>query len=319
MFENRIKVITLNVWHFEFMREERAQRIGREILRRNADIVMLQEVPFEDNEKALYSEFLNTIVDITGLVPAIAESHEVKNSTYRDGIVILAKESIKVKEAGWAYKPENLENPDFPHRGVYAVLEKEGHVINVFSIHGAWGGTLAHLREAEVIRINNHAEVLEEKYKDYSPITILGGDLNCNADSASIRFLEGSQSLNNEGAFWVDAWKQCHPDRPNENTLSGDCKLFHMTATKVGIKYSEYNPSRRIDYLFSKGWVYGRPGMPVNAEICFKDEDELGYTVSDHYGLDVDFWLGERSVIGYHSCHGLEWVSNPMNAPVLTI
>jgi hypothetical protein len=59
----------------------------------------------------------------------------------------------------------------------------------------------------------------------------------------------------------------------------------------VGIEFPELLPDRRIDYVWTYGWAYGRPGCPVAMQRSFTDTTRYGYPASDHYGLTVDFWV----------------------------
>lgn len=274
-----LKIVTLNVWHFNIERVARAVRIGREIKRLEADVVLLQEVPFETREGE--SEFLEIIRQEAGMKIShegiFAEVKDRQGYIYYDGIATLS--NLPVIEQGIAHQLPGEE----VHQSSYVVFNDEEQFFTVFNVHGIWGGHLAHKRESQFKSISTHASILEEHYSGNGIFTVLGGDFNTEPDSSVMRYLKGLQGLGESGAYWIDAWELC--GEGEGTTSTPHMKLFSETAKSIGNQYPQDTPERRIDYIMTKGWLYGRRGMPLSIDLCFTEEDKNGYTVSDHYGL----------------------------------
>ncbi len=109
--------------------------------------------------------------------------------------------------------------------------------------------------------------------------TILGGDLDAEPDAASLRFLQGRQSLNGESVAFVRAWDAVHPGEPC-GTLDPGNGL--VASTMVGWPY------REIDHILIRCGRDGLSTLLVEAcELAF-DEPRDGVWASDHYGLVAD-------------------------------
>lgn len=271
----------MNVWHFPTDRKVRAAKIARELEVLDADYVLLQEVPYTDNGE---SEFLNDIVEYTGY--QVAAGHGMLPITnhgprYLSGLAILSK--APVLESGISYAPTSTQGT---YQSNYAVLNENGKAVILFNIHGFWGGNMAHKREAQIKEINRHATWLEKTYSDMKPIVLLAGDFNSEPESSVIRYLKGLQSIGSDGAYWVDSWD--YAGQGEGFTSTPKLRYFSDTANSVGIANPSATPERRIDYIFSKGWNYGRAGTPLKTTLCFTEECSNGYTVSDHYGVSAE-------------------------------
>jgi endonuclease/exonuclease/phosphatase family metal-dependent hydrolase len=129
-----------------------------------------------------------------------------------------------------------------------------------------------------------------DQYKDHNPLAILTGDFNTLPGSDTNRYLNGLGAGANGGyTFWTEAFALA--GNPEEaTTVSAGNHWAQLTARSVGIEFPEMLPDRRIDYVWTYGWAYGRPGCPVAMQRSFTDTTRYGYPASDHYGLTVDFW-----------------------------
>lgn len=280
-------IVSFNVWHFRKDREKRAQRIGEDIKSLNPDIVLLQEIPFDEHGDT--SDFLHQISEESGL--AVAHSAPFQKITkdgapYMEGLAILS--NLPILEIGIAKSPKPDKEIGMPYQSSYAVFEDNEKTIVAFNVHGAWGGHKGHNRDKQFKKISQHADELEKKYSETNPVIVLGGDFNTEPDSSVIRYLKGLQPLGNHGAYWVDAWEQA--GEGEGITSSPKLKYFHDTALFVGIAYPEFSPARRIDYIFTKGWNYGRRGMAIQTKLCFDKVNSDGYTPSDHFGVVTKLW-----------------------------
>lgn len=276
-----LKVLTLNMLHKDFLREERVHRIAEEINALELDIVILQEVPFELDGQ---SKTLDYLADATGLFVSARNLH-FTHKGYDSGSAILSR--FPAVESGKTLCPDDEGNRHYD--SCYTVLETEARPVIVFAIHSAWGGVNEVYRERQALFLDKHAQELEIKYADREPFTILGGDMNAQPENNCIRFLTGQASLNGTGTLWIDSWKYLNPDLPGY-TVVPENALAYKTAIDVGLLRPELIPPRRIDYLMVRGWAYGRAGCPLNIELVMQDEDADGYTPSDHYGIFSTFW-----------------------------
>jgi|GEM_PF-2075481 hypothetical protein len=114
--------------------------------------------------------------------------------------------------------------------------------------------------------------------------------LNTLPGSDTNRYLAGQGAgANGAYTFWTDAFAVV--GNPEEApTVATANQWAQQTARGVGIEFPEMLPDRRIDYVWTYGWAYGRPGCPVAMQRSFTDTTRYGYPASDHYGLTVDFW-----------------------------
>lgn len=271
----------LNLLHSPFRFQERMTRIGSETALINPDIFCAQEVFFENGNESLA---LDIISEATGLKTVSVQPHFERYGKF-SGTAIMS--SWPVIESGDGRAPTDGEAG---YNSCYAVLESpSGRPVIVFSVHGAWGGHRENVREQKFLAINAHATELEIKYSDRNPLTLIAGDFNTRPDSSSMRFMRGLQSLHGQGTYWTDAWEALG-EGPGYTSEPSANKLAVKTALEGGIFLPQILPGRRIDYIMVKGWTYGKIGSPIEVSIDYKEKDDEGYTVSDHYGLTTKIW-----------------------------
>jgi len=86
------------------------------------------------------------------------------------------------------------------------------------------------------------ARLVEEMVGNDSCHVVLAGDFNADAESASVRFWSGRQSLGSTSVCYRDAWEEAHPGEPGH------------TFTPRNPLVSENKPAlrrgRRMDYVF---------------------------------------------------------------------
>lgn len=170
----------------------------------------------------------------------------------------------------------------------YATTEIDGQLINVFSAHLAWGGNTEARRLQQAEHIDRIAEKLERSYPD--SISILGGDLNAQPESRTIRFLTGVDLniTNDESTLWVDAWTEAGSKENWTTSSNSTNSLGRITAFHANIAYPGMVPDRRIDYIMTRGWAYGKPGYPLKFDYLI---DPKKVEVSDHNGIMADMML----------------------------
>lgn len=127
------------------------------------------------------------------------------------------------------------------------------------SWHGHWGALGQRERLGEACSLATRAD-MEAEERDGIEFQLLGGDLNAEPDEDAIRFLMGHGAADTgRYAYYVEAQetaRMLHGTEPFPTSLAdGQCAT--ETAMPHGIDM-RFMPSRRIDYLFSRGWRYGQ-------------------------------------------------------------
>lgn len=140
--------------------------------------------------------------------------------------------------------------------------------LTVCSYHGIWGATMQgeRLRETRLL----------DRLLPHDGITLLLGDFNASAGESAVRLLAG---LTEAGTYWTEAQETAlmlgRLDRSLPTALPGTAPKAAETGRTVGLNPA-YLPGRRIDFMFSRGWNYGRRGGWTG---CFTAE---ATDLSDH-------------------------------------
>jgi endonuclease/exonuclease/phosphatase family metal-dependent hydrolase len=285
MEKNTIKLATWNLLWGDYDYKARFEEAAEHL--READIVCLQEVR-EDNSYHIgieLAKYLN--LKVSANVFFSDQSFDTSTSeTIRTYLAILSK--YETLESGLS----ELGSGEY---GVvaYSILNTEHRPTLVITAHLQWGGEQEYNRLVQAELINNFARKKEaEMIKKYNtnPITILAGDLNTEPTAQTINYLAGKYARNLEDqTYWVDAWSFANPGDEGYTSVPAENQI----AYKVGLSHVlEPNmiPARRIDYVFIKGWTYGKPGHALAAKLL-GTRSLLGETLaSDHYGILVDLW-----------------------------
>lgn len=280
--EHLLRVTTLNINHHPAELERRTGLACDELGALRPQILCLQEVTFEPDGT---SRQLETITAETGLAVVAAQAQHRSEHGHLSGNAILS--TLPRLEGG----PIVLGTPGAPlERADYAVLQvPTGQAIIVVSAHLHWGGTMEHKRLAQMTAIDGRVKALMDRYKDRHPVALLAGDLNTEPDSDTNRYLSGRGAGANGGyTYWTDALTAGDP--AEATTVAAGNHWAQATARMVGIEFPELLPDRRIDYVWTYGWAYGKPGCPVAMQRSFTDTTRYGFPASDHYGLTVDLW-----------------------------
>ncbi|MET4144264.1 endonuclease/exonuclease/phosphatase family protein [Arthrobacter sp. UYCo732] len=281
--EHLLRVTTLNINHAPDEVERRTGLACDELGSLLPAVLCLQEVRFETDGGSVQ---LDTIAAETGLPVVSARAQHATRDGALSGNAILSY--LPVLESGSIA----LATPEARvTRADYAVLQAAtGQTLIVVSAHLAWGGDQEAARLTQMTSIDGRVRMLMARYKDQNPVAILAGDLNTAPGSDTNRYLNGHGAGSNGGyTFWTEAFATV--GNPEEAaTVAAGNRWAQSTARGVGIEFPEMLPDRRIDYVWTYGWAYGKPGCPVAMQRSFTDTTRYGYPASDHYGLTVDFW-----------------------------
>lgn len=190
-------------------------------------------------------------------------------------------------------KPEHIELP--PNQGerakastVVSLILKSpsGRLWRVGSTHLAWGGFSegSRLKQIQAIeRIARQSEITSTE----ELVQVICGDFNAQPGSSTLRYITGSDAdAEGNSTLWVDAWatREIAPGYTSTN----DNPMSVATARSVGILDPSLIPNRRIDYIFTRGYAYGKPGCPLDVKLLDRPfENQYG---SDHYGIVANLW-----------------------------
>jgi endonuclease/exonuclease/phosphatase family metal-dependent hydrolase len=108
---------------------------------------------------------------------------------------------------------------------------------------------------------------------------VLAGDFNAAADSASVRFWTGRQSLGDTSVCYRDAWESIHPGEEG-HTFSPRNPLA------IGGEWAR-EQGRRIDFIMVRCGSYGPSLDVVSCQRIF-DEPVGGVWATDHFGVVAD-------------------------------
>ena len=246
-----LRVLSMNVLHgfpdFEAL-EERLELIAGAIRAHDADLVLLQEVPwtFRLGDGAAY------LAGRTGLNHASLRANGNRwTILFEEGAAILSRFPLD-DVAGIELRPRA---GFFEHRVVlYARVETSQGRLDAFSTHLTNGDAEVNRGQVESLRrfVESRAGAL----------FVVGGDFNAHEDSPQIRAL---------AARWTDAWRAAHPDRAGPTCCADP---------RAG---PEERPDERIDFVFVSHQAAVRSGRRVLQDPIRRESGWL--RASDHLGL----------------------------------
>lgn len=280
---HKLRIGTFNAMHIRHSIAERTELLCNEVKQSRHDIFCMQEVMFEQDGSSIQ---LKNLAFDSGLNIVTAIPQAYRKDGNRTGNAILSR--LRVLESG----NFSLRAEAYIEDGTYAVFEHPSNrVVIAINVHLAWGGDKERERLMQATALDYKTKSLMEQYADRNPMVVLAGDFNTTPDADTMRFLKGSGAGSNARyTYWTDAFDVVgYPG--NEVTSSRDNFWAQSTAMESGIQLPQFIPNRRIDYILTYGWQYGKPGSPLRLSRSFTDKAKYGFTASDHFGLDADFWV----------------------------
>lgn len=269
-----LRIASINILNEPLGNDDRYLRLGRHLKEEKVEVVALQEVvDNEALEEALRNygfKYFHFGTPFCREGDINYDCNAIASKTPFDGHEII---DFNVEERNAAV--------------VKFVIDKKN--LYLASAHFAWGSDSEYKRLKQAMQLDSFAAY---KQATEDAVFILGGDLNADENHRTIRYLKGYDlALNKTSTLWVDAFT--FNKNIDEWATSDQGKDFYgpRTAFRHGINNPEMLPARRIDYLMSRGWVYGKVGCPINYKrfggVTAGGEREL----SDHYGIIADFLL----------------------------
>lgn len=270
----RLRVLTLNIWHREAPWEQRSALIRRGIRALDPDIIAFQEVLQLRVEGALMNQADELLRELPyryvfGAAQTIASGFELGN-------VIAAKHPLGEHEVVALPGKESGETRSVVHVRVSTPLGE----VPVFATHLNWKLHHGALRVRQVERL---VDLIELRASDETYPAILMGDLNAEPDSDEIRFLRGFASLHGRSTHFADAW-----------SYGGDGSPGFTFDRRNPYAARSHEPPRRIDYIFVRGPDSKWRGEPLSTRLVF-DQPEGGVWASDHFGLFSELSAGPET------------------------
>lgn len=242
----------------------------------DCDVVLIQEAAFNARVNGTRVDSAQILADELGMQVVTTGVNLVRGAT-TTGVAILT--SLPTRE-GAAHDFADGVSGQY----VSAVVEAGESQYGFLTTHLGWGGQREGVRLQQAVEMNLLAD---QMMTGANVATVfLGGDLNTEPDSATSGFLRGVHPVEGHESLWVDAWRAVG-EGPGF-TQTPDNVWARGTALSVGIYDPQQIPPRRIDYLYSRGFAYGRVGAPLRAEVRGR-MPKTGIHASDHLALVVDF------------------------------
>ncbi len=266
-----VRTVTFNVLSYDHAEPSRRREVAAAGLRAlRPDIVALQE---------------------TTLGVGIDEAHELLGEDYhvQEHASRPADEVGSVLASRWPISPVAVIDlavlPRVPSAAALAASvnlpDPFGSALLVHQ-HAAFQYGYTAEREMQALTCARRIEELAGRYRH----VIVLGDFNDDADSASVRFWTGKQSLDGFGVHYQDAWRAAHPRVPGETFVP------HNPLVRTGELPLE--AGRRIDYVLIRSGPYG-PSLRVLDARLVLDEPVNGVWASDHFGVLADLTVPSHS------------------------
>ena len=160
----------------------------------------------------------------------------------------------------------------------FARVETAHGPLPVFATHLTHQLHLASARRAQVRALVEHVEALAPI--DEMPSVLLG-DFNADPESDEMRFLRGHTTIDGISVYFADCW------------AATELGLGHTYSRENLYALRSHEPSRRIDYIYSRGPDRYLRGEPIATRIAL-DHRTNGVWPSDHYAVVADIYAAKR-------------------------
>jgi endonuclease/exonuclease/phosphatase family metal-dependent hydrolase len=261
----RLKVLTLNIWHRERDWEARRSLIRREIEALQPDVVGLQEVlrlstqAGPRSQAHELSEGLGYAVEY-GCAQRLGSHLELGNA-------LLSRHPMHDPEVRTLPGEETGETRSV----LYTRVATPQVEVPVFVTHLNWKLHHGAVRRRQVQALVDFMDERAPIGTTYPPI--LMGDLNAEPESDEIRWLKGLATIEGRSVFLADAW-----------SYGGDGGPGFTFDRKNPNAARSHEPPRRIDYVFVRGPDKAFRGEPLATRVVF-DAPEGEVWASDHFGV----------------------------------
>lgn len=281
------EVSTWNILGDRHDRQARLEIVARELFK--TDICAIQEVVFNGNDNSSAHQLADlSKFELASLVPT-GTSNFVSGDAQATAIL----SRLPVETPNMIIRAPVVEGEKTlsePQGYAGAILKsRTNRKIFITSIHLPWGGNQEHRRLLHLQAICSQIDEIMNNLPGDS-IAILAGDFNTIPSADSVRFLTGERAGESSSSFWIDSWSSA--GQGDGFTVDPKVKNLNVrrTAREMGLAKPEFMPRRRLDYIFIRGWAYGRHGSPLEATLIGESPDQNGLHASDHFGLKTKLW-----------------------------
>lgn len=256
--ETRVSVMSWNIWWQFGPWQERAPAIEATIKAADPDLIALQEVWGDDAEN-----FAKTLAEKLGYHYYYA--HCMTMNSVGFGNAILSRWPILSAEA--TTLSGEAETGEL-RKVLSTKIDGPRGEIGFFCTHLNWRYEQSHIRQ---VQVQDVAEFVKHNMAGKMP-PILCGDFNAEPMSEEIRRVTGLSKAAAEGLVFHDAW-----------LVAGEGKGFTWS-NENPFAVAEFEPDRRIDYIFS-GHPKARGRGQVSDIKIIGNTPVDGTWPSDHFGL----------------------------------
>ncbi len=279
-----LRIATLNVWNKSGPWAERLRLIRGEIRELLPDVLGLQEVlrltlagqPDETPERDQATEIAQALRYQVAYGAA---------SDYGGGLMfgnaLLSRHPILEQRVLPLPGTESGESRSM----LYALVDTPAGPLPTFVTHLNWKLHHGSVRVRQVRAIVEHVFELAPVDESRLP-PVLMGDFNAEPGSDEIRFLTGLATIDEQSAYFADAW-----------VYGGDGSPGYTFDRKNRFAALAHEPPRRIDYIFVRGPDRKFRGEPLETRLAFaKSEPGARGPLwpSDHFGLCTDISVAPR-------------------------
>ena len=290
MAEERLRIVTLNVWGTEAPLERRLALAERQLRALAPDVVGMQEVRPLDGRAG------RTTADVLG--DALGMQVVYEPSTVwadgqlgpgkpggQEGLAILSRYPVLERRA--LTLPE--ARPTETRILLSARVETPAGPIWVHTTHLHYRLDDGVAREAQVAALDAAIRACGRGNDD--PPQLLCGDFNATADHDEIRFLRGLHTLSGRRTHWQDAWLRLRREPgPGDGPEQGITWSSENEQTRP---LRSLDIDRRIDYVFVTSRKRDGRGTVLDCRVVLTERDGE-VCASDHYGVMADVVIGAR-------------------------
>lgn len=268
----RLKVVTLNIWHRERDWNARLALLRRELRALAPDVVGLQEVLELSASDASARNQAQEVAHELGYEVAYSRAQTL-GPGLEFGNALLSRFPITSHDTVALAGAETGESRSLLCARVNAPFGE----VPVFVTHLNWKLHHGSVRLRQLTQIVDEIDARAPVGGPYPPI--LMGDFNAEPASDEIRWLRGFATLSGRSIFFADAW-----------AYGGDGGPGFTFDRRNPNAARSHEPPRRIDYIFVRGPDAKLRGEPLATKVVF-DQPEDGVWASDHFGLYTELSL----------------------------
>lgn len=263
-----LKVLSVNIWHDQAPWAERRRLLREWIGRLDPDLIGFQEVLVGDGLDQL-DELVGDLgyhTDYGSAMRLPDRKHLQFGNAIASRWPIVDREEIKLPDRG-----------DWETRAALSVLvESPQGEIGFTCTHLHWQFNHGFVREKQVALLADRAW---KRRPDDGVPPIIVGDFNAEPSSDEVRYMTGRHSFQGGSVAFLDAWEVA-----GDHSLPGEAGDGITWSNRNDYARVEYEPRRRIDYIFVG--LPGRSGIGAieNCRVVC-DEEENGVWPTDHFGV----------------------------------